>query len=117
MKLLFFVLNKTEKLDEILADFARNNISGATVIDSMGMARLLSHKHDEDEIPFLGSLRTFLNPEREKSKIIFTAIQDEQLHQAVEIVEGIVGDFSKKDTGVVFSVPIDFVKGIVKNGE
>lgn len=117
MKLLFFVLNKTEKLDEILAEFAHSNISGATVIDSMGMARLLSHKHDEDEIPFLGSLRSFLNPEREKGKVIFTAIQDEQLSDAVKIIETIVGDLSKKDTGVVFSVPIDFVKGIVKNGE
>ncbi len=81
------------------------------------MARLLRHKHDEDEIPFLGSLRTFLNPEREKGKVIFTAIEDEQLSEAVNIIETIVGDLSKKDTGIIFSVPIDFVKGIVKNGE
>lgn len=117
MKLLFFVLNKTEKLDDVLSEFALKKISGATVIDSMGMARILRHKHDEDEIPFLGSLRTFLNPEREKSKVIIAAIEDEQLPEAVNTIERIVGNLSKKDTGVVFTVPIDFAKGIIKDGE
>lgn len=117
MKLLFFVLNKTEKLDDVLTEFARSNIGGATVVDSSGMARLLSHKHDEDEIPFLGSLRSFLNPEREKSKLIMTVIQDDQLEEAVKAIESVVGDLSLKDTGIVFSVPIDYTKGILGIGK
>jgi hypothetical protein len=112
MKLLFFVLNEVEKLDDILTEFTRINISGATVIDSMGMARLLSYKHDEDEIPFLGSLRAFLNPEREKNKMIFTVIQDWQLSEAVSAIESVIGDLSGKGKGIVFSVPLDFVKGV-----
>lgn len=117
MKLLFLILNKTEKLDEVLTEFARRNISGATVIESIGMARLLSHEHDEDEIPFLGSLRAFLNPEREKSKIVLTVIHEWQLSEAVSAIESVIGDLTLKDTGVVFSVPIDFTKGIRKSGE
>ena len=117
MKLLFFVLNKTEKLDEVLTEFANRNISGATVIDSMGMARLLSHKHDEDEIPFLGSLRVFLNPERVSNKVIFTVIEDKQLNEVVDAIESVVGDITCEDTGVVFSVPIDFTKGLCKIGK
>jgi len=81
------------------------------------MARLLSHKHDEDEIPFLGSLRTFLNPEREKSKTIFTVIREDQLQEAVDAIESVVGDLSCRDAGVIFSVPIDFTKGICEVGE
>lgn len=117
MKLLFLILNKTEKLDEVLTEFARRNISGATVIESIGMARLLSHEHDEDEIPFLGSLRAFLNPEREKSKIVLTVIHEWQLEEAVSAIETVVGDLTLKDTGIVFSVPIDFTKGIRKIGK
>nr|WP_319489611.1 hypothetical protein [uncultured Caproiciproducens sp.] len=117
MKLLFFVLNKTEKLDAILTEFVRQDIHGATVLESMGMARLLSHKHDEDEIPFLGSLRTFLNPEREKNNVIFAVIQDNQLPVAVSAIESIVGDLSVNNTGVVFSVPIDFAKGLFEIGK
>lgn len=117
MKLLFLILNKTEKLDEILTEFTRREISGATIIDSIGMARLLSYQHDEDEIPFLGSLKAFLNPEREKSKIVLTVIREEQLSEAVDAIESVIGDLTLKDTGVVFSVPIDFTKGIRKNGK
>lgn len=112
MKLLVFILNKEEKLDEILTEFAHGNISGATIIDSMGMARLLNNEHDEDEIPFLGSLRMFLHPEREHSKMILTVIQDGQLPKAINIIESVVGDLSEKDNGIAFSIPIDFAKGI-----
>lgn len=117
MKLLFFVLNKTEKLDDVLTEFAYRNINGATIVDSVGMARLLSKEHDEDEIPFLGPIRAFLSPEREKSNMIFTVIQDDQLSEAVDAIEKVVGNLSNEDTGVVFSVPIDFTKGFYKSGK
>ncbi len=117
MKLLFLVLNKTEKLDDLLVEFVNRNIKGATIIDSAGMARILCDKHDNDEIPFLGSIRAYLYPEREKSNIILTVIEDNQLNEAIEAIESVVGDLSKKDVGIVFSVPIDFVKGIYKSGK
>lgn len=117
MKLLFFILNKAEKLDDLLTEFAHHDISGATVIDSMGMARLLNQEHDENEIPFLGSLRAFLNPQREKCKVIFTVIQEERLSEVVSVIESVVGDLSEKGNGIVFSVPIDFTKGIRKSGK
>ena len=94
-----------------------NHICGATVIESMGMARLLSDRHDADEIPFLGSVRAFLNPEREKSKVIFAVIADKQLQEAVDAIEHVVDDLSKSNTGVIFSVPIDYWKGICGIGE
>jgi len=112
MKLLFFVLNETEKLDDVLTELATNGIKGATVIDSMGMARILSNNHDDNEISFLSSLRSFLSPEREKNNLIFTVIRENQLETAVKAIESVTGDLSRKNTGVIFSVPVDFTKGI-----
>lgn len=117
MRLFFYILNQTEYLDQIMSEFARNGINGATIIESTGMARVLSHKHDEDELPFLASLRNFLNPERETSNIIFTIIEENQLSTAVEIIERVVGDLTKKNNGIVFSFPIDYTKGIISNGK
>jgi len=117
MRLLFFVLNKTEKLDDVLIEFAHRNISGATVLESAGMARLLSNKHDEGEIPFLSSITAFLNPEREKSNVIFTVIKDSQLSEAINAIEHVVGNLSENDTGIVFSLPIDYTKGISGIGD
>lgn len=74
------ILNKTEKLDEILIEFVHNNIQDATAIESPGMAQLLSNNHDDDEIPFLRFLKVLLHLEREKNNFIFT---DHQLEKCV----------------------------------
>ncbi|CRZ33407.1 hypothetical protein DFR55_11931 [Herbinix hemicellulosilytica] len=117
MRLFFYVLNKTEYLDTLLDEFAHNGINGATIIESTGMAKILSSKYDEDELPFLASLRNFLNPERENSYVIFMIIEDEQLNKVVDIIENIVGDLTQDNNGVVFSFPIDYAKGIKRNGK
>lgn len=40
MQLLFFVLNRSEMLDDILTSFADHDIHGATILDSKGMVHL-----------------------------------------------------------------------------
>lgn len=117
MKLLFLILSKTEKIDELLSEFARKRISGATVIEGRGMVKMLSQRHDEDEIPILASLRSYLNPERAKNYIVLAVIRDELLQEAVQTIEEVIGDLSAENTGVVFSVPIDFTRGISEFGK
>ena len=57
MKLFVLILNRTEKLDDLMAAYAHAAICGATIIDSTGMAReLYGAKHDEEEISFFGSI-------------------------------------------------------------
>lgn len=46
MQLLFFVLNRSEMLDDILTSFADHDIHGATILDSKGMVHLLA-SHSE----------------------------------------------------------------------
>ena len=43
MKLVVIVLNNTEYLDDLLTAFLEIGVSGSTVIDSVGMGRILSH--------------------------------------------------------------------------
>lgn len=117
MRLFCYILNQTEYLDEILTEFAHNGIHGATIIESTGMARVLSHTHGEEELPFLASLRKFLNPDRESNNIIMTVISDEQLQLAASIIEKIVGNLAENNNGIVFSFPLDYTKGIVDNGK
>ena len=117
MRLLFLVLNKTEKIDALLSEFASKRLCSATVVESMGMASLLSQKYDDNEIPILASLRKYLNPDRTKNYTVFAVIEDDQLQEIVETIESVIGDLSAGDTGIVFSVPIDFTKGICDFGK
>ncbi len=109
MKLLVLILNKVETLEPLLARFTDLQINGATILNSTGMARALSDYMDDS---FLGSLRAILDPDRDENKTILTVLRDEQVPSAVEAIEDVVGDLSQPDTGIIFTVPVDFIKGI-----
>ena len=114
MDLLIFILNDHEKLDAILTELEKSGIRGATVIDSTGMAKVLHH--DEEEVAFLGTLRSLLNPApRAKSNTILMVLEKKMIHTAVEAIERIVGDLNQENVGVIFSIPVDFTKGIKKH--
>ena len=60
------------------------------------------------------SLRAILDPEREANKTIMTVLKDEQVDVALAAIEETVGDLSRPDTGIVFTVPVDYIKGMHK---
>ncbi|MDK2941766.1 MAG: hypothetical protein PWP56_1279 [Acetobacterium sp.] len=116
MKLLVYVLSQPDKLDSLLAALASKRICGATVLESRGMARQLSHLHDADEIPILGSLRTFLNPDVTQGNLIFVILEDEKIDQVIEVIEATVSSLDEADSGIVFTIPVDFAKGLCSIG-
>jgi len=113
MKLFVLILNRTEKLNDLMLTYAREGICGATIIDSSGMAReLAASDHHEEEIPLFGYIRKYLNgSENRKSKTILTVIRDDQQEKIIRLTREVVGDFSRPDVGIMFTVPLDFVEG------
>ena len=109
MKLLILVLNKIEVLDDLLLALTAAHINGATIISSTGMAHALS---GHEEVPFLLGLRALLDPDREQNRTIFAVIEDSMVETAIETIDSVVGDLSRPDTGIVFTLPIDQVRGI-----
>ena len=108
MQLLFFVMNDVDKLDQLLEDLSQEPEFRATIYDSMGMAHML-----KDTGTFF-SLRTLLNQSQVNSKTIMMALEEESIEKAVRIIEENVGDLEDPDTGVVFTVPVSYSKGIIK---
>ena len=113
MKLFVLILNRTERLDDLMAEFAKNKIQGATILDSTGMAReLYGAHHAEEEISFFGSIRKYLTDDsRKTSKTILTVVPDDKLDDVIRITESVVGDFSEPDVGIMFAVSLDFARG------
>lgn len=112
MKALFLILNKTEKLNDVLEAYVKVGIKGATVIDSQGMGSALS----ESNLPMFGGfLRTVLDNNRPFNKVVFSVVKDEEvLNDAIAAVEDILGDMSKPGVGLMFVVPVDRVVGWTK---
>lgn len=108
MKLMVLILNEVEQLEHVLQQLERASIRGATILPSRGMAMALENYTDGS---FLGSLRAVMEPDRVENRTILMALRDDQVELALSAI-GTVIDLDKPNTGVAFTLPIDFIKGI-----
>lgn len=108
MKLMVLILNRVEELEHLLQKLENHNIHGATILNSRGMAMALENYMDGS---FLGSLRAVMEPSREENRTIIMAIQEDKIPVALDAIAEII-DLDEPNTGVLFTLPIDFIKGI-----
>ena len=97
-------------LDYLLEGLSAAGIKGATIIESSGMAMTLSRLDSS----FLSSSIRGLFSGDEDNRTILSVIKNDQLDTARKIVYNTVGDLSQPNTGIMFTVPLDFVEGTVK---
>jgi nitrogen regulatory protein PII len=106
-RLLVAVINEPEKLDEILSGFLELGVTGATVISSEGMGRLLSH-----DIPIFAGLQTLLSGSRPKNRMIFSVVPESLVDEILELLQDVCGNLASPATGIAFVLPVDRVVGL-----
>ena len=112
MHALFLVINETKYLEDILEEFIKIGVRGATILDSQGMGRALAANSDQ-HIPMFGYLKNFLDDAHPYNKTIFTVLESQQLVDVVvKAVNSVVGDINKPGIGFMFTVPVGSVYGI-----
>lgn len=113
MKLMVIILNKIDSLEYLLEGLSAAGIGGATIIESSGMAMTLS-KLDSSFVS--ASIRAMFSSDgNEDNRTIISVIRNDQLEIARKVIYSTVGDLSMPNTGVLFTLPIDFAEGINKN--
>lgn len=106
MQALFIVLNKVRYLDDILSRFVDAGVTGATILDSQGMA---SHMMDTDteHSKMFGFMSGLLSDNKPYSKTIFTVLpSQEMVDKVVNVTKEALGDDAKNGSGFMFSVPL-----------
>lgn len=111
MKLLMYVLSHVEQLQTLLKEFNTAGIAGATIIDSSGMGRELSER---DEFSIFGSMRALIDQNNKTTKTLFMVVEDDDVKKVEQVIEKVIGDLSKPDQGILFTLPLDYVKGYKK---
>jgi nitrogen regulatory protein P-II 1 len=106
MKLLVLFLNKVEKLEEVLEGYVEIGITGATVLDSVGMGHILC-----EEVPIFAGLRFMFAGAKPHNKTIFSVIKDEKEDEVIGLLQKILGDLNRTGTGIVFTFSLDRVEG------
>jgi len=108
MKLLIYVMNQPDRLDELMQKFADNQVKGATIIEATGMAKFLMASEHPIYIERLSGLIDFKN---NQSRIIMSILPDEQVPLVYQIIGTISGDFSLPNSGIAFTIPVDSLRG------
>lgn len=106
-RLLVAVINDPEKLDEILSGFLELGVTGATILNSEGMGRLLAH-----DIPIFAGLQTLLSGSRPQNRMIFSVVPESLVDPTLELLQEVCGNLASPATGIAFVLPVDRVVGL-----
>ena len=110
MELLVCVVNRDEKLEQILSGFLKLGVTGATVLHSEGMGRVLSQ-----EVPVFAGLQTLMSRSRPQNTTILSVIESpEVLQRAVDMVQEVCGSLDEPSTGIIFTIPLNRVIGLAQ---
>jgi nitrogen regulatory protein P-II 1 len=109
MQLFVFICNQPEKLDEVLEGFLEIGITGATIIDSIGMGHILA-----TEVPIFAGFRSLLSGATSYNKTVLSVVKEsEKVHAAFDLIEEICGPLADPGIGIAFAVPVDEVRGLM----
>jgi nitrogen regulatory protein PII len=106
MKLLFIVLNSGEKLEEVLEGLIETGVSGATVIDSVGMGHII------EDVPLFAGMRNLFRSARPQNNVIFSVLADSQTTEVMEVLSKILDCAQGRGNGIAFTLPIDTAIGV-----
>jgi nitrogen regulatory protein P-II 1 len=113
MKLLVFVLNREELLEDVLTAYVEAGIPGATILDSEGMGRFLTY-----EVPLFADFKDFMKGNKPYNKTIFSVVKNEKNIPTLErLLDEICGGLDEPGTGILFTIPVDYARGLVKEEE
>ena len=113
MHLLVQVLEQTQHLAALLEGFAKAGVTGTTVLESIGMGRILLESGAE--VPAMQIIKNVLTKGKPTNKTIFAVVEDgDALRKAIEVVRSVCGDLNAPGKGILFTVRLDLVQGLTK---
>lgn len=106
MQVLVIVLNDLSYQQKVLEIFIENNVRGATILDSEGMAKAVLENEGLGMLlggPFAKSIPT--NPA--SSKTLFTVIPDDSIiPKLIEQLKNTLEGSDKRTVGFMFTLPV-----------
>jgi hypothetical protein len=113
--LIVTVLVDIQLVDDVIHAWEEAGVTGATILDSMGMKHMLEGHIHRDDLPLMPSLRNLLETGEFNHRTIFSVVPDGfDVDQLIRKTEALVGDFDDPDSGFLFVVPVTQVRGLFR---
>jgi len=107
MKLAILILNNEEHLESLLEGYLEIGVTGATIIDSIGMGHILSA-----DVPIFAGLRFMFAGSRPYNKTILSVIKDEKIEPLKELVTKVLGPLEESGRGIMLMIDVCEVIGL-----
>jgi hypothetical protein len=111
---LWLVLDNPALLNDVLEAWTDVGVRGTTILESTGVHRVRSRSSRQDA-PFMLGFSRLLRTDQVGHYTLFAVVPNmEIVERLVEATEGIVGDLTQPNTGVLFAIPLAAAWGLPK---
>jgi hypothetical protein len=108
--LLVAIIDDLSKIWDVIDEWERLGVSGATIYDSSGLNRA---RQLRDDLPLFPSVRELLEGAETHHRTLLSVLEDEvDVEALVRATEKIVGPLDSPHTGILFTVPVLKVWGL-----
>jgi nitrogen regulatory protein P-II 1 len=108
-ELLFVVVKDRHHRDMILEGFLEMGITGATVIESRGMAQVLSK-----DVPIFAGLASLFPGGSADSHLVLSVLESGRYEDVIRLIGDVCGDFEQPGSGILFTVPVSHIRGLAR---
>ncbi len=109
MKFAVIFLNRIEYLEDLLSAFLEIGVSGATVLDSIGMGHIISQN-----IPIFAGLREAFAGSSPNHKLILVVLEEEMVAKVAEVLADICIEVDNSKSYFMVTFAIDDLIGFGK---
>ena len=102
MKLVILFLNREELLEDVLSYFVELGITGATIVESVGMGRVLTY-----DIPIFAGFKDMMAGSRPYNKTIFTVVDESLVKDTVEGIKNVCCEDAEPGAGLIITLPVE----------
>jgi hypothetical protein len=109
------VIDELAKCPSILESWEKAGVTGITILESTGLGRIRKGEYMRDDLPLMPSLRNLMQTREEHHRTLFTVVESEEMIDRILIAtEGVLGDLSEPNKGILFAVPIAHAFGVLE---
>lgn len=112
------ILTNMQACHDVIHTWEEAGVTGATILDSVGIRQFMERQAHQDDLPLIPSLRALIEQEEYDHRTLFSVVPDEiDLDDLFRRTEIVVGQFDGGRTGIMFVVPVLKVHGLVPRNQ
>lgn len=114
-ELVLLVLNDPGRLDEVLTAWLGVGAPGITMLDSTGLRQSMGKRAFRDDLPLFPALDDLIQGSGSHSLTLFAVVPDGfDIEALVAATERITGKLDAPNTGILFTLPVGRVWGLLR---